>query len=84
MYTLRCEEPRPNSVAVTRLLGLSKMAVQTKYIKCISVFIVLRASLGEYDFSKDMQVILAEWLRQMPRLEKLVIENFNLSECLGL
>ena len=80
LTSLRYEELRPNSVAITRLLGLSKMAVQTKYIKCISVRTVLPNLLVENDFSKDMQVILAEWLRQMPRLEKLVIGNVNLSE----
>ena len=75
---------QPCGVAGTRLLGLSKMAVQTTYIKCISVLTESLVALDELIFSKDMQVILAEWLRQMTRLEKLVIKGVNLSECLVL
>ena len=74
--------PQPCGVAGTRLLGLSKMAVQTKYIKCISVLTGSLVTLDELIFSKDMQVILAEWLRHMTSLEKLLIEDVNLSECL--
>ena len=69
-------------VEVARLLALSKMVLQSKYIKCISVLTRSPAVLNEIIFSRDMQQILAEWLRQLTRLEKLVIEDVNLFECL--
>lgn len=69
-------------VDMTRLLGLSKMVLQTKYIKCISVLTKSPIASNEIIFSRDMQEILAEWLRHMTRLEKLVIEDVNLFDCL--
>jgi len=68
----------------TRLLGLSKMVIQTKYIKCITVRSDPPAEQNDLIFPGYMQEILVEWLRQMSRLEKLVIEDVNLSECLIL
>jgi len=68
----------------TRLLGLSKMVTQTKYIKCITVRSEPPVKQNRLNFPGYMQETLAEWLRQMSRLERLVIEDVNLSECLIL
>jgi len=68
----------------TRLRGLSKMVVQTKYIQTLSVLPQSPVEPNEVTFPPNMQEILAEWMRRMTKLGKLVIENVNLSEQLIL
>ena len=85
-FTLPFPNPLSGSVSSqeTRLHELSKMVAQTKYIKFISICAKPVTEPSEIVFPPSMQSILAGWLPQMTRLEKLVIDDLELDDRLIL